>query len=155
MIDVATGNIVIQNTSLDVGPSLTRDVFLASALGRNAPVNIKNEPYCSYNAHVSTGSLMPLPTDLALYFYHQQLESVSIVASHDRFGASWSGWSEAKELERKRFHDQCLADTIGTANAEFPWGQLSSNYNAKSGFSDIHLRYSWQGKPWNTKHTAI
>ncbi len=59
MIDVATGNITMQNEAIAIGPSLTRDDFLASALGRNAPINVENEPYCSYNAHIPAGTLMP------------------------------------------------------------------------------------------------
>jgi len=97
---------------------------------------------------------MPLPADLTLYFYHQQLESLSIVASDDRFGASWDDWSEEKELSRKQFHDLWLADIAVSANAYFLWGQLSSDYDAKSGFSAIHLRYSWKGKPWRPTTTA-
>ncbi|NOY40999.1 MAG: hypothetical protein GXP26_04060 [Planctomycetes bacterium] len=154
MIDVATGNITIHNTAIAIGPPLTRDDFLASALGRNAPINVENESYCSYNARIAAGDLMPLPADLTLYFYHQQLESLSIVASDDRFGASWDDWSEEKELSRKQFHDLWLADIAVSANAYFLWGQLSSDYDAKSGFSAIHLRYSWKGKPWRPTTTA-
>jgi hypothetical protein len=154
MIDVATGNISIQNADIAIGPSLTRDDFLASALGRNAPINVENVPNCSYNVSIPARKLMMLPASLTIYFYHNQLESLSIVATDDRFNTSWDDWSETKELERKRFHDQWLADTAGAANAHFPWGQLSSDYDAKSGFSAVHLRYSWQGKPWKPKPTA-
>ena len=154
MIDVATGNIEIKNSVVAIGPSLTRDDFLASALGRNAQINVENGPHCSYGAQISAGALMSLATYMAPSFYHQQLESVSIMASDDRFGASWNDWSEEKERERKRFHDQWLADTIGIADALYPWGQLSSNYDVKSGCSDIHLRYSWQGKPWKPEKAA-
>jgi len=154
MIDVATGNISIQNADIAIGPSLTRDDFLASAVGRDAPINVENEPYCSYNVRIPAGDLMTLPAGLTFYFYHKQLESLSIVASDHRFGTSWDDWSETKELERKRFHDLWLADTAGAANAHFPWGQLSSDYDAKSGLSAVHLRYLWQGKPWNPKPMA-
>ena len=154
MIDAATGEIAIQNLDMGIGPSLTRATFLASPLGRNSQISVENEPYCSFNATIPAGDLMPLPVILTLYFYHQQLESVSITASSDRYGASWNDWSEAKELERKRFHDQWLANTVGTTNGQFSWGQLSSNYDAKSGFSSVHLQYSWQGKPWKPSSTA-
>lgn len=155
MIDVATGNITIKHAALAIGPSLARDDFLTSALGRSAQVNVENEPYCSYAAQIPTGNLMSLPAWLTLYFYHQQLESVSIMASDDRCGASWNDWSEEKEHERKRFHDQWLADTIGSTNAHFSWGQLSSDYDARSGFSSIHVQYYWQGNSWKPDKTAM
>jgi len=154
MIDIATGDITIKNAVIAIGPSLTRDDFLASAIGRYSHINVENEPHCSYDAQISAGVLMPLTAHMTFYFYHQQLESVSIVASDERFGASWNDWSEEKEYERKRFHDQWLADTIGFPHAHYPWGQLSSDYNAKSGFSAIHLRYSLQGKSWKSEKTA-
>jgi hypothetical protein len=127
---------------------------LASALGQNAQLNVENEPHCSYDARLPAGVLLQLPVHLTAYFYDQQLESVSIMASDDRFGTSWNDWSEEKELDRKLFHDQWLANTIGATNAVYPWGQLSSEYDAKSGFSAIDLRYSWQGKPWKPRHAA-
>lgn len=142
MIDVATGNITIRNIAIAVGPSLTREEFLASSLGNNATVCVDNEPYCSFDTLVSADDLMPLEAGLRLYFRDQRLDAVSIVASDGRFGVSWDDWSEEKELARKRFHDEWLADHRVATNVDFPWGQVSSNYDAKSGFSSIHLRYS-------------
>ncbi|HRX83173.1 MAG TPA: hypothetical protein P5307_29105, partial [Pirellulaceae bacterium] len=132
----------IQNLDIVIGPSLTRHDFLASSIGRSARVSVQNEPYCSFNASIPAGGLLPLPTGLTIYFFHDKLKAVSIAASDDRFGTSWDDWSKAKELERKRYHDQWLAATTGTTNGRFLWGHLSSNFDAKSGFSSIHLRYS-------------
>jgi hypothetical protein len=154
MIDATTGGISIRNVEVVIGPSLTRATFLASSIGQHSQISVENEPYCSFNANIPACDLMSLPACLTLFFYHQQLDSVSIVASDERFGASWSDWSETKEFERKRFHDQWLTDTIGTTNTHLSWGKLSSNFDAKSGFSSIHVRYSWQGKPWKPATTT-
>jgi hypothetical protein len=154
MIVLATGSITFKNEAMTVGSSLTRSNFLTSALGRISKVNVENEPHCSYSTVIPADALMSLPVGLTLYFYHQQLECVSIVASDSRFGSSWNDWSEEKEKDRKRFHDQWLVETIGTTSAQFPWGQLSSDYDGKSGFSAIHLRYSWQGKLCEPQKTA-
>jgi hypothetical protein len=151
MIDMATGKISIRNVDVVLGPLLTRAKFLASSFGKCSQISVENGPYCSFNVSIPAGDLMRLPAVMTLFFFDQQLESVSITASDDRFGASWHQWSEEKELERKRFHDQWLTDTIGTANRESPWGEISSNYDAKSGFSSIHVQYSWQGRPWKSK----
>ena len=154
MLDTSTGNITIPKEGVAIGPSLERVAFLASALGRNARMAVANEPHCSYDTQVPAGTLMPLPTSLTLYFYEQQLDSVTLVALDGRFGASWDDWSEQKELDRKRYHDEWLANTIGSVNNDFSWGHLSSNYDAKAGFSAIYLQYSWQGKAWNPHTTA-
>lgn len=148
MIEVATGDMSIDGVDFITGPSLTRATFLASSIGQHSQISVQNGPYCSFDAKIPADALMRLPAVLTLSFYHEQLESVSITASDDRFGASWDDWSEAKEHERKLFHDQWLTDTIGTTGTHSSWGQLSSDYDAKSGVSSICLRYSSHGKPW-------
>lgn len=142
MIDSATGDISIRNADVVIGSSLKRATFLASSFGRCAEISVENGAYCSYNTKIPASDLMELPAILTLYFHDEQLESVSISALAERFGGSWDDWSEEKELERKQFHDQWLTTSIGSSTCDQSWGQLSSHFDAKGGFSTITVRYA-------------
>jgi hypothetical protein len=85
---------------------------------------------------------------VTIYFYNDLLESVSLYSVDGKSGESWSDWSEQKELEKKEIHDRWLTNLLGKAASYYRWGEVSSGYDPKGGFSSIEIRYSWQGKPW-------
>ena len=53
---------------------------------------------------------------------------------------SWSDWSRERELARKEAHDKWLNEVIGTRRS-FPWGSVSSDFDAKTGGSEITIEY--------------
>lgn len=111
MIEHATGEIQFPSDGLRVGPSLTREQFLASPLARDSRELVRNEPYCTFG-------LPPVQFDAhrfawSLSFRGSVLQSVSIECADPEFGSSWSDWSEEREMARKRFHDSLLASILG------------------------------------------
>ena len=145
MIDRKSGELVIESIPLRVGPHLSRTEFLSLPVGKSASVVVKNEPFCSYN--IGRHEISGLVVSVTVYFYDELLESVNI-SSVDNESASWSDWSEQKELEKKEVHDRWLKNLLGKASSHYNWGEVWSGYDSKSGFSSIEIRYSWQGKPW-------
>jgi hypothetical protein len=55
---------------------------------------------------------------------------------------NWANWSEANELARKKLHDDVLANTIGQPPYRYPWGEIQSMYDPRSGGSSISIHYS-------------
>ena len=145
MIDKKSGELVIESIPLRIGPPLSRTEFLSHPAGKSASIVVKNEPFCSYN--LGTHEISGLNFTVTVYFYNELLESISI-SSVDNESASWSDWSEQKELERKEIHDRWLKNLLGKASSHHKWGEVWSGYDSKAGFSSIEIRYSWQGTPW-------
>lgn len=110
---------------------------------------MRNEPRCSFIT--PTLHLDGLPFTLSLYFYGQQLEAAELMYSGSELGSSWADWSLEKERKRKQIHDEWLTKVLGKWPCSFSWGEISSEYDPKGGYSSIFIRYSWQGKPWQPK----
>lgn len=53
-----------------------------------------------------------------------------------------NGWTEAHELERKSLHDAWLLREIGKPPYIYPWGSISSEYDAKGCVSEIIVTYA-------------
>jgi hypothetical protein len=149
MIDTMTGNLLIDSLPLSLGPSFTRRQFLSSPLAQGARVLLANEPYCTYVTPAYT--ISGLSFIISLSFFGELLEDIGLEHTAPELGASWSDWSEEKEQRRKQIHDQWLTKQIGAERRVFDWGAVSSFYDAKTGGSDIIIRYRYQGKPWHGK----
>jgi|SRR5688572_601477 len=143
MIDKKSGELMIESIPLGIGPHLSRTEFLSLPVGKSASIVVKNEPFCSYN--IGRHEISGLVFSITVYFYDELLESVNM-SSVDNESASWSDWSEQKELEKKEVHDRWLKNLLGKASSQHKWGEVWSGYDSKAGFSSIEIRYSWQGK---------
>ncbi len=140
MIDPKSGVITFDVPQWVLNPSMTRSQFLASHMGRNAKLHIKNEPYCSWaiKDDLISGKLL---LSAVLFFNGEQLDSVELMSEQPPF--SWDHHSEEKELKRKELHDEWLSESL--ANKEqFEWGRVGSVYDKKAGFSVIFVRYGFE-----------
>lgn len=138
-IDAHTGFIVLTEVGAFISPSLQRAQFLQHPAFSKAQTLVQNEPWCSYGL-----PLIPLgDTQLSLTFQFEgeQLHALCLAHVAPRFGAGWKDRSEALELERKAYHEQWLARETGVSPGSFPWGEISSVYDAKSGNSSIIIRF--------------
>ncbi|HWH67939.1 MAG TPA: hypothetical protein VNT26_01030 [Candidatus Sulfotelmatobacter sp.] len=142
MIEPITGEIQLPSDGIRVGPALSREHFLASPLANQSRELVRNEPYISFT--LSAVAFAGHSFAWSLYFRGSVLHRVSIECADAEFGASWSDWSEEREMARKRFHDSLLESALGQnwRRRTFSWGKVDSDYDAKSGFSSIGVTYA-------------
>lgn len=81
------------------------------------------------------------PFDVWLMFQHGRIASVSLAHADPRFGTSWDDWTEEKQKELQRWHDDWLRDVAGVHRESYRWGRIGSWYDSKGGFSSIGLHY--------------
>jgi len=141
MIDLATGEVRIPGLGVPLGPALSRDGFLTLSPGPEVRTLVANEPYHSFAVSVAAEPLGDSAFGVVVQFYGPKLTSISLTAADPRFGTSWADWSEAKEKDRLRFHDEWLARTCGLKPGNYMWGSLHSGIDLKGGSSSIVIRY--------------
>lgn len=124
-----------------LGPRLTRDLFLASRLAEHARVLEIDEPRYGYLFFVPPGGLGETAFRVSLRFHGESLTSLELMAVDARFGTSWSDWTEEKEQDRRRFHDEWLETASGLKPGRYSWGGLESGFVPKGGFSSIMVDY--------------
>ncbi len=145
-IDPNSGRIAFPEIGLTVDPVLTRTEFARLPTGATCLGRVRHDPTFRYQLPA-----VPQP-DSELYavlqFHDERLASVSLLHHAERFGSSWSDWSEPCELARKNFHEQWLASQFGITCRRYRWGEVSSNYDFKGGCSSILIEYAkpnaWQ-----------
>lgn len=54
---------------------------------------------------------------------------------------SWDSWSEQYEFQRMKEHDRLLENLIGHTSCKYTWGEITSDYEPRSGSSMITIRY--------------
>jgi len=142
MIERTTGQIQLPSDGIRVGPSLTREQFLASPLASQSRVLVRNEPHCAFA--LPTVQFEGYSFSWSLWFQGQSLRRVSIECTDAEFGSSWSVWSEERQVALKRFHDSLLQSVLGPdwSGQRFPWGAVYSGYDPKGGFSSIGISYA-------------
>ena len=107
---------------------------------------IKRDTWDDKEAHRWTIlSLHPFSHNLreihsTLRFCNDTLFSADFAIDDDRFGTSWSEWSEDKELKRKEEHDRLLNEVLGSKR-EFYWGTVWSVFDRKGACSLFGVNY--------------
>jgi hypothetical protein len=140
MIDPGSGAIRFEDPKWNIDPALTRSQFLASDAGRRAAVHVRNEPHCSWALRDVQRARCAF--HVALFFQGERLEMVQLVGDEPPF--SWESQSDETEQIRKKGHDAWLAASLG-AQRRFPWGEVWSEYDPRSGFSSVIVRYLRRG----------
>jgi hypothetical protein len=134
MIDPSSGAVRIANC--DLPPTTDRTGFLESAAGRNARLVVENVPWLTYAVTDDNGGVL-------LAFEDEALRSMSLslfLPGEAPSGEGGSG-SAKREGDRKKLHDELLADHSCGAPAEFPWGRILSSLDPRSGGAVIHVSY--------------
>jgi hypothetical protein len=142
MIERTTGQIRLPSEGILVGPSLTREQFLASPLASQSREIVRNEPHCSFA--LPTVQFDGHSYAWSLWFQGSVLRRVSIQCADAEFGSSWSDWTEERELARKRFHDSLLQSVLGSdwSLQRHPWGSVDSSFDPRSGASSFGVSYA-------------
>ena len=143
-VDKDTGSIILPEIGASISASLLCSQFLQTPAFAGASVVVRNDPWGSYRLPdiAQAGSRLCL----VLQFHGERLQALTLCHDADRFGASWSEWSEERELARKAFHEDWLTRELGIRFGHYPWGDISSNYDPKGGFSSILIRFAQLGQ---------
>src|SRR4030095_8977771 len=130
-IDSMTGSVELEGADL-LGPGLRKESFLSSPLGQRSRRGVVNKQLMSYMLSTKDGSDEFAVTAL---FSGDQIAEIHL-AKNDSV-TSWGHWSEEKELQRKAEHDRLLSAMLGRASGQFPWGEVASVFDSRSGASVI------------------
>lgn len=80
---------------------------------------------------------------IVLYFNPRNVLDFINLSLADGDGVpSWNDWSESEEKGKKEKHDEWLLRNIGKPPYKFAWGEISSNYDPRSGSSIITIKYN-------------
>lgn len=71
---------------------------------------------------------------VTLFFRNNKIYMLSLVCCKEQY-------AEENEKERKKLHDQILAQYGITEKKEFAWGTVSSDYDARGNCSSINFLY--------------
>ena len=140
MIDIKSGNISLNGNSSIIRKGLTKDEFLKS----NLAGDILNQQTSTFTNYYLKPQLIGSENfTIVLYFNPNNLiEFMNISLSSDGNIPSWDNWSESDEIKKKDEHDKWLERKIGKPPYKYSWGEISSNYDPRSGSSMITIRYS-------------
>ena len=134
-IDSFTGRVELEGINL-IGPQLKQEVFVASPFWQRSRRGLVNKQWVSYSVSAKDGS-----NEFAVTLVFFGDEIVEIRMAKNEPSATWTNWSEERELQRKADHDCLLKALLGRAPYRFAWGEVTSIFDAKSGSSEIIVRY--------------
>lgn len=143
MISKDSGSVSFPGWQQALTPTMTRESFLTSELGRCSLLDVESEPYCSWK-------IVPATTPSATWhvcvgFHSDKMEVIHIQADRPEFGSKWSEFSPEKEEKRRALHDSILRADLGPPSYHFPWGTVTSTVDMHCGVSLIVVRYSTHG----------
>ena len=132
---------MITDKNIIIKDGLTQDDFVKSDIFKDV-INYKNHEYTQYyvNPQIIYGKRF---TILLIFNPKGLIEFVKLALLTKNELPDWNNWSESKELERKKLHDEWLKLMIGIPPYEYNWGYISSNYDPRSGSSMITIRYKY------------
>ena len=148
VIDPETGTLTLAGGRIDRGT--TRSAFRASPVAQGCRWEDMRTGWTQ--AVLSTQAAGPRTFTVRVLFECEQLDGYRLCAVDPRYGASWDEWSEEKERARSDAHDALLIDLLGPGARRqrpdgseltyaFPWGDVWSAYDARSGGSEIGVRF--------------
>ncbi len=139
MIDVENGNITMDNNSFVIRKGLTKDEFKKSELFEEV---LNEQVHTFTNYYLKPQLLGEESFSISLFFDSNEIINFLQISMIKDGIPSWDNWSEKQEQRRKAEHDQWLKMNIGKPPYKYSWGEISSNYDPRSGSSMITIRYS-------------
>jgi len=137
MIERSTGTISIND--IVISSKICKDSFLESKMAEYIE---KEEIHVYSNYYIKPQTYMGKSVRLILYFdQNGRLDMVNIYLNEPNSEVSWNSWSKEKEIEHKMVHDAWLKSELGEPPYCYKWGNISSSYNSRSGYSSIAIKY--------------
>ncbi len=139
MIDHTTGIVSFEHPAVELGPRTTRDEFQSLDIFRDCRTAVDNEPWHSWFLPPMRAGLL---FSVAVFFHGPRLSMIHMEDADDRFGKSWTDFSERNERARKASHDLWLQERCGLAPGTYPWGIVASVFMPRGdSTSCIIVRY--------------
>jgi hypothetical protein len=144
VIDIINGGLYLVDRNFTIYNKLTKQEFISSSLYKEVESEHRNdsnsETYVRY--YLKPQRIGENYFALTLIFDpSEMIYMVLLLMLIDDIPLSWDKWSEDKELKRKAQHDELLKNAIGNPPYKYSWGLISSNYDPRSGTSNIVLNY--------------
>ena len=139
MIDIENGNITMDNNSFVIRKGLTKDEFKKSELFKEV---LNEQVHTFANYYLKPQLLGEKSFSISLFFDSNGIINFVQISMIKDGISTWDNWSEKEEQKRKAEHDQWLKMNIGKTPYKYSWGEISSNYDPRSGSSMITIRYS-------------
>lgn len=139
MINLLNGEIFLNDSNFVIKKGLKKSEFEES--------NLRSEVISHQEYGYSIFFIKPQLIDddkfvLVLYFNRSGIIAfVKLSLSNNGVIPTWDNWSRDKELEKKDEHDKWLERKIGKPPYKYFWGEISSNYDMRSGSSMITIEY--------------
>jgi len=141
MLNLSAGKIGIAN--VEINPKTSKDLFVSSKL-KDKVIEEKITPkgdgtYSRYElGRQKIGDDIFL---VSLIFDNDKIDMLTISFIIDNETSSWDTWSEETEIFRRELNSKWLYKYLGSPPYKYDWGEISSDFDAKAGFSYITIRY--------------
>jgi hypothetical protein len=133
------GILMVSGESI-IRPNLKEADFVSSSLGAKAKLIVANEGFRTYRLEgiLKNG----IECGITLTFQEGILKTATLIPRWSEAPKKWADWSLDKELEYKEMNDRLIRESLGSPPYQYEWGNVSSTYDAKSGYSVIVFQYS-------------
>jgi hypothetical protein len=139
MINKANGEVKFPDWGIPLSGKTTRSEFLASPLAKDSRIEVKNEPYCSWQ--LSPARWEGKWWSVVAFFYGQKLTRLVLAARDEKTGSNWENWSEEQEHDLKGYHDEVIQRVLGRAAHVYSWGKVSSEHSPQDASGNIIVEY--------------
>ena len=134
----STGNIVLQPSQVEFGPKTTESALTKASTPHKWTAIESHGQYARYKLD-GVCTTESRPVGIIVSFHNGILESASIFLL-SRAG-SWDTWSESEAMHQKDTLEHLLEAAYGRQR-QFSWGNLTADYDPRSGSSSITIRYT-------------
>ena len=131
-IEKITGSISFEGGTVE--GTFKRERFLETPVGRSARKDFVNEEWTHYHIEPEDGIVG------TVLFHGERLDRIFLMMGMPSDQSE--EWTAALELERKAKHDAWLQSALGTPPYTYPWGTVTSEFDAKGCASDIIVTYA-------------
>lgn len=139
MFNIKNGNISLNNNFI-IKKGLTKNEFIKSTLFKDV---INQQITNGFSYFYLKPQLINNEKFIITLLFNQNdiLDFLNISITKNDTVPSWNNWSESLELKKKETHDKWLEKNIGKPPYKYIWGEISSNYDPRSGSSMITISY--------------
>lgn len=147
-----SGEIVV-NDEIVLGPDLLEEKLIHSAFYRRYFHSNRRLSHGGMWLYFNNVPLLGRSFFISTYYINNMLKNIELGLSDPSFPTSWEEWTEQEELRRHHMHIQLLKEHLKMKPTstqkhpypyqqyDFPWGDIISYYDPRSGSANITFRY--------------